>query len=221
MMAAAARHLTMTDRELREGRWIQHVGFELAGKTLAIIGAGSIGTAIGRIAAGGFGMRIIGFRRRSALASSGVEGTSPYALVTSDFSVAVRDADFVSINIPATPENLQFVNRARLAQLKPSAWLINTARGAVVDEVALYDALTWGALAGAALDVFAREPYEPADGRDLRRLPNVILVPHIGSHTLEANRRMAERAMRNVLSGDARRFEDMDLLNPQVLPLLA
>jgi phosphoglycerate dehydrogenase-like enzyme len=83
--------------------------------------------------------------------------------------------------------------------------------------VALFDALTSGRIAGAALDVFEREPYEPRDGRDLRTLPNVLLIPHIGSHTFEANRRMAERALGNILLAEARDFARMDLLNPAVL----
>ena len=98
------------------------------------------------------------------------------------------------------------------------AWLINTARGAVVDEPALYDALAAGHLAGAALDVFDREPYVPVDSaHDLRGLSNVILTPHVGSHTREANRLMALRALQNILRAEARDFGEMDLLNPEVL----
>ena len=100
---------------------------------------------------------------------------------------------------PTTTETRGFLNRERLALLRADAWLINTARGAVVDETALHDALATGRLAGAALDVFEREPYVPVDAaRDLRRLPNVILTPHIGSHTTEANHAMARRALRNI-----------------------
>jgi phosphoglycerate dehydrogenase-like enzyme len=102
--------------------------------------------------------------------------------------------------------------------MQPGAWLINTARGAVVDENALYDALADGQIAGAALDVFEREPYEPADtARDLRTLPNTILMPHVGTHTDGANRRMAERALENIALAEARDFAAMDLLNPEVL----
>jgi D-3-phosphoglycerate dehydrogenase / 2-oxoglutarate reductase len=139
-------------------------------------------------------------------------------MVSRDFAEVVRDADFVSLHIPGGPENVKFINRERLALLPERAWLINTARGSVVDEAALYDALTTGRLRGAALDVFEREPYEPVDpSRDLRSLEQVILVPHIGSNTADANRRMAERAMRNIdlaIAGDIRA---MDLLNPHVV----
>ena len=102
--------------------------------------------------------------------------------------------------------------------IAPRAWLINTARGAVVDEQALYDALSDGRLAGAALDVFEREPYVAANpARDLRTLPNVVLTPHVGSHTSEANRGMASRALENVRRALARDFGGMDLVNPEVI----
>src|SRR6185436_8918297 len=105
-----------------------------------------------------------------------------------------------TLHMAATPENLRFINRERLAMMKKDGWLINTARGAVVDEAALFDALAERRLGGAALDVFEREPYEPADpGRDLRTLTNVIMMPHVGSHTAAANRRMAERALQNII----------------------
>jgi phosphoglycerate dehydrogenase-like enzyme len=96
--------------------------------------------------------------------------------------------------------------------------LINTARGSIVDEGALFWALVGRPLAGAALDVFANEPYAPADGSgDLRSLTNVILTPHVGSNTVAANRRMAERALQNIALAEARAFARMDLLNPEVL----
>jgi phosphoglycerate dehydrogenase-like enzyme len=211
-ICAASRHFTRTTQETRQGAWTLHEGVEVAGKTLAIIGSGRIGSAIARIASSGFGMRVIGNRRTPAPAGAGFDA------VTTDFGEAVRDADFVSLNIPGSAENREFLTRDRLARFQPHAWLINTARGSVVDEVALYDALSQGRLAGAALDVFQREPYVPADAsHDLRTLPNVILAPHIGSHTVEANRRMAERALANVQLGHARRYAEMNLLNPDVL----
>ena len=119
-------------------------------------------------------MHTIGFRRTIP------KDQTSFDSVTTDFATAVRDADFVSLHINAEPANSQFLNRARLAQIPPRAWLINTARGSVVDEVALYDALVERRLAGAALDVFDREPYVPVDAsHDLRTLPNVVLAPHV------------------------------------------
>jgi phosphoglycerate dehydrogenase-like enzyme len=114
--------------------------------------------------------------------------------------------------------NAGLINAARLALFRESAWLINTARGSMVDESALAVALTEGRLAGAALDVFDREPYAPADGgTDLRSLANVILTPHVGSNTAQANRRIAARALQNVSYAEAGDFARMDLLNPDVL----
>jgi phosphoglycerate dehydrogenase-like enzyme len=135
-----------------------------------------------------------------------------------DFTITASDADFVSLHLPANAETRHFLNRRRLEALPPHAWVINTARGSVVDEIALYDALAEGRMAGAALDVFEREPYEPADpARDLRNLPNVILTPHIGSNTVDANARMASRALRNVRLAAAGDYRQMDVLNPEVL----
>ena len=141
-----------------------------------------------------------------------------FNLIVNDFASAVRQADFVSLHVSASRENTHFVNRERLACLSERSWLINTARGFVVDEAALFEALSERRLAGAALDVFAREPYEPVDGAgDLRSLPNVVLTPHVGSNTVAANRRMAERALQNIMLAEARAFARMDLLNPKVL----
>lgn len=215
LMLAAARHFYTLTTGMRQGTWaLGPPGIELRDKKLAIIGSGRIGQATARIASRGFGMRVIGVRR------SLQAGDSPedFAVVTTDFSAAVRDADYVSLHLTAEPANRQFLNLDRLAMLPPRAWLINTARGAVVDEFALYEALAGRRLAGAALDVFDREPYVPADPtRDLRTLPNVILTPHVGSHTLEANGLMAGRALQNIARAEARDFAGMDLLNPDAL----
>jgi phosphoglycerate dehydrogenase-like enzyme len=215
LMLAAARRLPALAAEMRQSTWaLGSAGIELCGKTLAIIGSGRIGQATARIAVRGFGMRAIGCRRRAAAADE----TGDCAHVTTDFAAAVRDADFVSLHINAEPSNLRFLNQGRLSMIPRRAWLINTARGAVVDEQALYDALAGGRLAGAALDVFEREPYVPADpARDLRTLPNVILTPHVGSHTSEANAGMASRALQNVRRAEAGDFGGMDLVNPEVI----
>ena len=138
--------------------------------------------------------------------------------MTNDFAAAVSEADYVSLHIPATAANARFINRERLELLAPHVWLINTARGAAVDENALFDALASGQIRGAALDVFEREPYVPADpARDLRKLDNVLLTPHMGSNTVEANARMAQRALENIVLAEAGDYQSMNLLNPEVL----
>ena len=214
LILAAARRLPSLDAEMRAGSWnLGPSGIELKGKTLAIVGGGRIGQATARIASQGFGMRTIGFRRSERPGDAAV-----FDATAVDFASAVGDADFVSLHINAEPANHQFLNRTRLSLIPSRAWLINTARGSVVDESALYDALTEKRLAGAALDVFDREPYVPAEpSRDLRTLPNVVLAPHVGSHTREANRGMAERALQNIMRAEAGDYRGMDILNPVVL----
>jgi phosphoglycerate dehydrogenase-like enzyme len=214
LILAAARHLEQVTRSMRAGQWAPRPGVELRGKTLALVGCGTIGRATAQIAKAGFGMRVVGYRR-SGGASAGDED---FDTITSDFADAVRGADYVSLHIPASPANMAFINEDRLSLLEKHAWLINTARGAVADERALYDALAAGRIGGAAIDVYDREPYEPAEaGKDLRTLSNVIVVPHIGSNTAEANIRMAERALRNITLAERGEFSQMDLLNPDVL----
>ena len=214
MIGAAARHLPALHEAMKRGEWAPILGTELRGRTLAIIGAGRIGSALARIAAFGYGMQVIGYARAAA-AGTPREG---FSSVTADFAAAVGDADFVSLHIGASPENRRFIGRDRLAMMPARAWLVNTARGAVVDEVELYEALRERRLAGAALDVFEREPYEPVDAaHDLRDLPNVILAPHVGSNTPDANRRMAAAALRNIELAEAGRVGEMSLLNPEVL----
>jgi lactate dehydrogenase-like 2-hydroxyacid dehydrogenase len=214
LIAAAARRLIPALANMTSGAWKAPAGRDLHGKTLAIVGCGGIGRALARIAALGYGMKVVGCSRPGATART----IDHFEFVTDDFSAAVRDADFVSVHIPANPENTRFINRDRLGCLDRKAWLINTARGAVVDEAALFEFLAAGNLAGAALDVFAVEPYVPAEGSgDLRSLPNVILTPHVGSNTVEANRRMAERALQNISLAEAREFARMDLLNREAL----
>jgi phosphoglycerate dehydrogenase-like enzyme len=214
LMLAAARRLPSLTAEMRVGRWaLGPSGIELRGKTLAVIGGGRIGQATARIASLGFGMRTIACRRTPIRGA-----TTPFDSVTDDFRVAVSDADLVSLHINAEPANHHFIDHNRLALMPARAWLINTARGSVVEETALYDALAGERLAGAALDVFDREPYVPVDpSRDLRTLPNVVLAPHIGSHTREANRGMAERALQNIVRAEAGDFAGMDLVNREVL----
>jgi phosphoglycerate dehydrogenase-like enzyme len=215
MVGAAARHFVTLANNTSRGIWQSIIGIELAGKTVAIIGCGEIGRSTARIASLGYGMRVIGCSRPDAVPPARLEH---FHLVTNDFAEAVREADFVSLHLSARPANSGFINRARLAMMKPGAWLINTARGSVVDEAELFAALGDGRLAGAALDVFAREPYEPVrTDADLRTLPNVILTPHVGSHTIEAGRRIGLRALQNIRYAEAREFGRMDLLNREVL----
>jgi len=216
LMMAAARHVPALVRATLQGQWSPMVGRELKGKTLAVIGCGAIGRQVAQIATRGLSMRVVGCEVAEVDADLlkeryGVER------VCKEFGEAVAGADYVSMHIPALPATAHFMNAKRLGQMAGHAWLINTARGAVVDEAALYDALAAGRLGGAALDVFEREPYEPmAAGKDLRTLNNVIMTPHVGSSTQEACDRMATEALRNIRLACAGKYEEMDLLNPAV-----
>ncbi len=207
LMGNLVRHIARLDSRMRAGLFAGAAGSELHGKLLGVLGFGPIGRRVARMAHFGLGMRVRAFgassgaqletRERRGMAefqaACGLEG------YTNDADLLLPECDLVSIHLPATPDTRHYINAARLELFKPGALLINTARGSVVDEAALYEALSNDRLAGAALDVFAREPYEPvAPGKDLRGLANVLLTPHIGSNTREANRRMAEACLANV-----------------------
>ena len=166
----------------------------------------------------GFGMRVIATGRRPLGDLEMSEGcsfeqiASAYGLelYTTDADAVLRQADALSIHLPATPETRHFIDARRLSLMKPGARLINTSRGPVVDEDALYDALAQGRLAGAGLDVFETEPYAPASpGKDLRALENTVLTSHIGSNTREANERMARACLDNIAKFFAGRTEEM------------
>ncbi len=212
LMLSSARHLPKASAQMAGGSWTPLVGSELAGRTLAVIGCGAIGRKVGRIAALGLGMKVVGFDL-SFKDPEVLEGQFGFSELHSSFEDAVRNADFVSLHIPGIPATRDFINAKTLSMLPKNSIIVNTARGVVVDEDALYDRLSSGALAGAALDVFKTEPYVPSSPeRDLRKLPNVVLTPHMGSSTAEACRRMALAALDNIANAVAGRFDKMSLL---------
>jgi lactate dehydrogenase-like 2-hydroxyacid dehydrogenase len=201
------KQVTRLDATFRGGQFAGYTGIEVCGKTLGLLGCGGIARHVARIAHVGVGMRVLACGRRSPEQLEQDEGRPITEILarlgldqyTSDPDLIFHQSDVVSVHLPAKTDTLHFVDARRLALLKPSACLINTSRGSVVDESALYDALRGGRIAGAALDVFQAEPYVPmAPEKDLRQLDNVLLTPHVGSNTHEANRRMAEAALANV-----------------------
>ena len=215
LVGAAARRLMNVSTSMTRQVWEPAIGEELQGKTLAIVGCGGVGRTVARIASLGYGMHVVGCSRPIVAPPEGLEH---FDEVTNDFASAVHTADFVSLHMTANRDNRHWINRERLACLDARSWLINTSRGSLVDEAALFEALVERRLAGAALDVFEREPYAPVDGSgDLRSLPTVIVTPHVGSNTSAANRRMAERALQNLRLAEERAFARMDLVNPEVL----
>ena len=216
LIGALARRIPAFDARLRAGRFDALPGDEISGKALGVIGFGAIGRCVARMAHRAFGMRILAVDCRTGADLERSEGRpmdeiqSAYGLevYTDDAHRVLRQADVVSLHLPATDETRHFINADRLALMKPGAFLVNTARGAVLDEMALYDALTGGRLAGAALDVFETEPYRPvAPDKDLRTLDNVVLTPHVSSNTRESNRRMARACLENIANFFAGRLE--------------
>ncbi|MFH5830955.1 2-hydroxyacid dehydrogenase [Halalkalibaculum sp. DA3122] len=198
--------------EIKQGRWNPVMGRELHGKTFAILGLGNIGKRVSQILSFGFGVDVLALKKHAGDPDRLKEKYGVNKIST-EFSEIAPHADIVSLHLPANSETHHFLDRDRLHQLKRGAVLINTGRGALVDEIALYEALKSGQLAGAGLDVFAREPYKPADpDADLRTLSNVILTPHIGSSTKECSRRMAKRVLQNIRYFLDKEYDQMDVV---------
>lgn len=197
LLLAVTRRLGEGDRLLRAGTpWSFHLGFLLGaglqGKTLGIVGLGQIGQAVARRALA-FGLRIV-YTGRSRVAEDVESSLGARYLPTNEL---LESADFVSLHCPLTPETHHLINAETLRSMKPGAYLVNTTRGPVVDEAALAEALAAGRIAGAALDVFEKEPeVEPA----LLTMENVVVTPHLGSATVETRTEMALLAARNVVS---------------------
>ena len=202
LIGGLTRHLATVHGRLVAGSWAGITGSELHGRTLGLVGCGPIARRVAAIAGFGFGMRVIacGRRPRAALeAACGALATLGIAEYTQDIDAVLRAAEIVSLHLPATAETRRLFDGARFARMRPGALFVNTGRGSLVDEAALHRALVAGPLAGAALDVFEREPYQPVEpALDLRLLPNVVLTPHVGSNTVQANQRMAAACVANV-----------------------
>jgi phosphoglycerate dehydrogenase-like enzyme len=212
LLLAAARHIGSGSAAMKEGRWTPATGMEISGKRLAIIGCGPIGRRAAQIASRGFGMKVSGWKRTPVDLDEWHDAYG-YERVTTDFTAAVEGADFVLLLIPGVPETRNFINAERLARIPAGAWLINAARGSVMDEAALFETLRAGGLRGAAIDVYQQEPYEPGSpDQDLRTLDNVLLMPHCGSNTVEANHKMARQALHNLVLAEEGRFAEMDLV---------
>lgn len=192
LMLAAMRRLSQEHQALREGRWQTTLGVGLQGKTLGIIGLGRIGTQVGRIAQG-FGMRVL---------ATGFTLTSERALASGVQMASLEDllarSDIVSIHLRLSERSHHLIGRRELRLMKPTAYLINTARGPIVDETALIEALQQRGIAGAGLDVFEQEPIAP--GNPLLQLDNVICTPHLGFVTQETYEQMLGGAVDNILN---------------------
>lgn len=195
LLMGVARRAAEGDRLMRAGGWTgwkptELLGGDIEGRTLAILGAGRIGAAVARRSTG-WNMKLL-YTARSPKPEMDAMGARHV-----DLETALREADYVSVHVPLTPDTHHLLNAERLAMIKPTAYLINTARGPVIDEAALVVALKTGKLAGAGLDVYEDEPVLK---QGLSECDNTLLLPHLGSATIQTRARMSELAARNLLS---------------------
>ncbi len=213
MMLTLAKRAVEMHSLVKDGKWAARLGmlpYDLFGKTVLIIGFGRIGTRTAKRCLA-MEMTVLVYDPYKPSADIKAAGCEPVG----DLDAALPRADFVSVHCPKTPETVGMFNAARLKRMKPTAYLINTARGGVVEERALYDALVAGKLAGAGLDVFEQEP--PPNGHSLFALPNVIMAPHVAGVTREAVDRMSEQTARNILSALDGEPIRQNVINPDVL----
>jgi len=207
LMGALVRHLTRSDQEVKAGKWNPLVGEQLSSLRLGLVGLGNIGFQVACLAHQGFGMETLIFSRHSPEETASRRGLSVenlrlrlgWSLWSDRVEEILPGSDIVSVHLPLTEKTAGFFHAARFARFKTGSFFINTARGGLVVEKDLAQAILSGKLAGAALDVFQKEPYQPTDGVDLRQLPGVIMTPHIASNTRTANLRMARMVVENIL----------------------
>jgi len=213
LLMAVARRVVEGDRYVREGRWDRWQwellwGADIHHQTLGLYGFGRIGQAMARRARG-FSLRVLYSARRRAPEALERELAAQYV----DAETLLRESDFLSLHVPYSSELHHLIGAPQLELMKPTAFLINTARGKVVDEEALFRALQAKKLAGAALDVFEHEPRVPPE---LLKMSNVVLLPHIGSATAATRLRMALDAVENLLAALAGQ-RPANVVNPEVL----
>lgn len=211
LVLALSQRLVVKDRLVREGRWAErgaHVGTGLQGRTLGILGLGNIGAELARLAAP-FGLRLLAHSRHAAPADAARLGVELASLET-----VLRESDFLCVTVALRPETRHLLDAERLALIKPGAFLVNVARGPIVDQAALVEALREGRLAGAGLDVLEQEPPDPHD--PLLALENVVLAPHSLGWTDEGFRGMGRSACRDIVAV-ARGETPANVVNPEAL----
>jgi D-3-phosphoglycerate dehydrogenase len=196
MMLALAKRAAELDTLVKSGNWnarLKTIPYDLLGKTALVIGFGRIGSRlVKRLVA--MEMNVLVYDPFKSAADVKIAD----AEYVTDLNAAIARSDFVSVNCPKSPATLNMFDAARLAHMKPTAYLINTARGGIVNEAALYDALVKGKIAGAGIDVFEKEP--PPSDNPLFKLQNVITAPHVAGVTREALDRMGLQTAKNILS---------------------
>ncbi len=188
LILSALRHVPRADRTIRSGDWKPFMGNLLSGKSLGLIGGGRIGRRVADLAAA--------FGSKPHICDPMLDASqSSYPLT--DLTTLLSNSDIISLHVPRTEQTENLLNAERIANLKPSAIVVNTSRGGLIDENALYDALHQGRIAGAALDVFSDEPYEGP----LTHLDNIVLSNHMGSYAQETRALMEQEAAENLKKG--------------------
>ena len=190
LMLSLLRKIPQQDRLIRSGKWTRIVGNDMAGKTIGILGMGAIGKNVIRRCSG-FGARFLAYDPYFDTAFA-----AEYHVEQADAEAVLRHSDILSLHLPNTPETFHFINEKTLSLMKPTALLINTARGDLVDEDALCDALAAGGLGGAGLDVFHREPLTESR---LFQFDNVVLSPHQAGNSVETTAAMGRQAIQNAI----------------------
>lgn len=191
LILCAARKVPMLDRETKNGRWVRSSGVEIYGKTIGILGLGAIGKGVAARAQG-FSMRVLAydpFINKDYAAENNIE--------VSDFDGVIANADVLCLHLPLTDQTRYIINDEVLRRMKKGAILINTARGGLLDEKAVYEHLKSGRLGGLGLDAYEEEPPKASP---LFELDNVVLTPHTASHTAEATANMARMAVENLIA---------------------
>ena len=192
LMLAVARGIPMLDRSTKQGEWIRRTGIELGGKTLGLLGFGMIGKATARRALG-FDMKVIAYDPYMDEIYAKEKG-----IMSGSLEQVIEESDFISLHLPLLDSTANIIGKDSIARMRLGAIVINTARGGLIDEAALYQALESGHLGGAALDAYEKEP--PDASLPLYQLPNVVTTPHTGAHTAEASLNMATMAVDNLIS---------------------
>ncbi|MFO0811395.1 MAG: D-glycerate dehydrogenase [Gemmataceae bacterium] len=199
LMLAAARCLRVGHEDIAAGKWrtwepLGYIGQDLAGKTVGIVGLGRIGAAFAKRCRGGWGMRVLYHNPRPK-----PDAAAELDATLVDLATLLRESDVVSLHCPLTAYNRGLMGRPQFAAMKKTAVFVNTARGPLVDQTALHEALESGTIFAAGIDVTEPEPPDPAD--PLLKLPNLVVVPHVGSATVATRDAMATIAAENLIAG--------------------
>lgn len=213
LAAEVLRKIGNANKQMSQGIWTPSIGNDLSGKTWGIIGFGNIGKRLSKILSFGFGVRVLAFEH-SKLNIDDMKNQYGIEQIYSNYSDVVSQADIISMHLPANSQTYHFLDKTRLEEFKQGAIIINTGRGSLIDEEALYNTLINGKIAAAALDVFESEPYVPqSPNMDLRKLFNVVMTPHLASSTTQCCERMALSVLSDLRLALQSNFDQMNLVN--------